>query len=503
MPRGAGGHPELLPREGETLDMLSGELRVLQRKDGHRFSTDDLLCAWFACTRAAERGIDVRRALDLGTGIGSVAMMVAWRLPAARFVAIEAQTTSVELCSRSLRYNGLEDRVELRHGDIRDASSWNDADAEAFDLVTGSPPYFDEKEGVVSTRPQRGPCRFEQRGGVEAYAQAAAFAAATDAVVALVHLFTERERVVRAARDSSLAIITTLPVVLREGREPHLALYELGRAGEATNQGAVRDPLVVRTRDGKRSQAYSAARLAMAFRRERVGYIGGDVRSDQDSNDRARRCSPRPERADTWCPERSLREWSPHSAPLPRRTRDRSVRHGMLLGCGTKVLELPGVWSTAVGYAGGFTPNPTYKEVCSGRTGHTEVVLVAFDPKVVSYETLLKVFWESHDPTQGMRQGNDVGTQYRSAIYTTTDAQAASAAASREAYARALREAGHGDVTTEIAAAPPLYWAEDYHQQYLAKNPDGYCGLGGTGVSCPVGVGVGVGAGVRGTLGHQ
>jgi peptide-methionine (S)-S-oxide reductase len=150
--------------------------------------------------------------------------------------------------------------------------------------------------------------------------------------------------------------------------------------------------------------------------------------------------------------------------------------------------ELPGVYSTAVGYAGGYTRNPSYEEVCSGRTGHTEVVRVVFDPAVTSYEQLLKVFWESHDPTQGMRQGGDVGTQYRSAIYTHGEAQRPAAEASRATYDAALRQAGHPPITTEIADAPTLYLAEDYHQQYLAKNPNGYCGIGGTGVSCPIGV---------------
>jgi peptide-methionine (S)-S-oxide reductase len=148
------------------------------------------------------------------------------------------------------------------------------------------------------------------------------------------------------------------------------------------------------------------------------------------------------------------------------------------------------VYTTAVGYAGGHTPNPTYEEVCSGRTGHAEVVLVVFDPEVITYEQVLKAFWEAHDPTQGMRQGNDVGTQYRSAIYTATPAQAKAAATSRDAYQGALSGAGRGEITTEIAEAGPFYYAEDYHQQYLAKNPAGYCGLGGTGVACPVGAGV-------------
>ncbi len=150
-----------------------------------------------------------------------------------------------------------------------------------------------------------------------------------------------------------------------------------------------------------------------------------------------------------------------------------------------------GVHVTAVGYAGGFTPNPTYEETCTGLTGHTEAVLVVYRPSVISYDDLLKIFWESHDPTQGMRQGNDVGTQYRSAIFATTDAQLEAARASAARYGRPLEAAGYGPITTEIAKAGPFYFAEDYHQQYLAKNPGGYCGLGGTGVSCPVGLKVG------------
>ena len=152
--------------------------------------------------------------------------------------------------------------------------------------------------------------------------------------------------------------------------------------------------------------------------------------------------------------------------------------------------QTPGVYTTAAGYAGGFTPNPTYEEVCSGRTGHAEAVLVVFDPAVVSYDQLLATFWESHDPTQGMRQGNDVGTQYRSAIYLSDESQRRAAEASREAYQSALRAAGHGEITTEIAPEPPYYYAEDYHQQYLAKNPRGYCPDHSTGVSCPIGLGV-------------
>jgi peptide-methionine (S)-S-oxide reductase len=161
---------------------------------------------------------------------------------------------------------------------------------------------------------------------------------------------------------------------------------------------------------------------------------------------------------------------------------------GCFWGAERKFWQAPGVYSTAVGYAGGPTPNPTYREVCSGMTGHTEVVLVVFDPKVTSYDALLRLFWENHDPTQGMRQGNDVGTQYRSAIYTFSPEQRRAADASRAAYQQRLDAANYGPITTEILDAPPFYYAEDYHQQYLHKNPAGYCGLGGTGVTCPIGV---------------
>jgi peptide-methionine (S)-S-oxide reductase len=169
-------------------------------------------------------------------------------------------------------------------------------------------------------------------------------------------------------------------------------------------------------------------------------------------------------------------------APFPAGAELAYFGLGCFWGAERKFWQTPGVLATAVGYAGGTTPNPTYEEVCTGRTGHTEVVLVAYDPKDVDYEELLKVFWESHDPTQGMRQGNDVGTQYRSAIYTTSPEQLAIAERTREAYQRELANAGHGPITTEIRPAPPFYYAEEYHQQYLAKNPNGYCGLGGCGV---------------------
>ena len=179
---------------------------------------------------------------------------------------------------------------------------------------------------------------------------------------------------------------------------------------------------------------------------------------------------------------------TPLEPPFPEGAELALFGMGCFWGAERMFWQAPGVISTSVGYAGGYTPNPTYEEVCSGRTGHNEVVRVVFDPSATSYEELLKLFWEGHDPTQGMRQGNDVGSQYRSGVYTYSDAQREAAEASREAYGRRLAEAGHGAITTEITDAPDFYYAEDYHQQYLAKVPNGYCGLGGTGVSCPVGV---------------
>jgi peptide-methionine (S)-S-oxide reductase len=179
---------------------------------------------------------------------------------------------------------------------------------------------------------------------------------------------------------------------------------------------------------------------------------------------------------------------APLRPPFPPGTARAVFGMGCFWGAERKFWETPGVVSTAAGYAGGFTPNPTYREVCSGQTGHAEVVLVVFDPGRVPYGQLLKVFWENHDPTQGMRQGNDQGTQYRSAIYTLDEAQALAARSSRDGYQQQLTAGGHGAITTEITPAPPFYYAEDYHQQYLAKNPGGYCGLGGTGVACPAGL---------------
>jgi peptide-methionine (S)-S-oxide reductase len=175
-------------------------------------------------------------------------------------------------------------------------------------------------------------------------------------------------------------------------------------------------------------------------------------------------------------------------APWPEGAEVAVVGMGCFWGAERMFWQLPGVYTTAVGYAGGYTPNPTYEETCSGRTGHTEAVLVVFDPAQISYESVLKVFWENHDPTQGMRQGNDVGSQYRSAIYTTSDAQVAAVERTKEMFAERLRTAGYGAITTEIAPLGDFFYAEPYHQQYLAKNPNGYCGIGGTGVSCPIGL---------------
>ena len=200
------------------------------------------------------------------------------------------------------------------------------------------------------------------------------------------------------------------------------------------------------------------------------------------------RATPIPTAATNYVTGRPLEE------PVPEGMAQAMFAMGCFWGVERLFWKLPGVYATEVGYAGGETPNPTYDEVCSGSTGHTEVVLVTYDPKVISYDELLKTFWEGHDPTQGMRQGNDVGTQYRSGIYPFTPEQRAAAEASKLAFGKKLKTAGFGAITTEIVDAPTFYHAEDYHQQYLAKNPRGYCGLGGTGVSCPVGLGQDIGA---------
>ena len=189
-------------------------------------------------------------------------------------------------------------------------------------------------------------------------------------------------------------------------------------------------------------------------------------------------------------PEAHFVNGHPLKPPFPQGVEMAMFALGCFWGAEKTFWETEGVYTTAVGYAGGYTPNATYQEVCSGMTGHTEVVLVVFDPKVISYEKLLKTFWEAHDPTQGMRQGGDVGTQYRSQIYTYSDEQKKAALASRGAYEEVLLAASHDPITTEIEDVPELYYAEDYHQQYLAKNPNGYCGHGGTGIACPTGLSV-------------
>ena len=195
-------------------------------------------------------------------------------------------------------------------------------------------------------------------------------------------------------------------------------------------------------------------------------------------------------------PEAHFVSGRPLAPPFPEWSESALVGMGCFWGAERLFWQAPGVHTTAVGYAGGFTPNPSYEEVCSGLTGHTEAVLVVFDPRLTSYEEMLRIFWEGHDPTQGMRQGNDVGTQYRSALYHYSEEQRHAAEATAEAYQERLRQAGYGAITTEIAPAGEFYYAEDYHQQYLAKVPDGYCGIGGTGVACPTGLaGVAEGAG--------
>jgi tRNA1(Val) A37 N6-methylase TrmN6 len=254
-----------MPGEGESLDMLSGDWRIFQRRDGHRYSTDDLLCAWFAHACATARGVRVERALDLGTGIGSVAMMIGWRYPKARVVGVEAQTISADLFARSIRFNGASDRFELRRGDLRDPSLV--PSCRAFDLVTGSPPYFDESDGVVSEMPQRGPCRFEQRGGVEGYVDTGARALADEGVMVLVHTWAARVRIADAAANARLVLATTRPIVLREGREPHLGLYELAHVearGRVAESSATR-PMVIRDLRGARTAEYSAARQSIGF----------------------------------------------------------------------------------------------------------------------------------------------------------------------------------------------------------------------------------------------
>ena len=213
-----------------------------------------------------------------------------------------------------------------------------------------------------------------------------------------------------------------------------------------------------------------------------MGWLGRSVAMPERDQALTGRDTPIP------VPEHHFVLGTPLVVPFPEGTEQAIFGLGCFWGAERDFWQVDGVYTTAVGYAGGYTPNPTYEEVCSGRTGHTEAVLVVYFSATTDYDELLRVFWEHHDPTQGMRQGNDVGTQYRSAILTTSQAQRASAEQSRDRYQAVLRDAGHGEITTEIAEAGPFYYAEEYHQQYLAKNPGGYCGLGGTGVACPIGL---------------
>jgi tRNA1(Val) A37 N6-methylase TrmN6 len=262
-PAGASNDPALRPRAGETLDALSGDWRIFQRRDGHRYSTDDLLTAWYGVHSAARLGVGVHTALDLGAGIGSVAMMVAWRLPLARVVGIEAQEMSATLFARSVRYNGASDRITVCHGDLRDPSLLRPLEGRC-DLVTGSPPYLPHGRGTASLRPQCDPCRFERRGGVEDYARAAALALSSDGVFALVHEHAAHDRVRAAGEAAGLHLHRRRPILFRDGRAPLIALYALTRT---SRNGAYLDepPLVIRTRGGERGEEYRAVRGDMGF----------------------------------------------------------------------------------------------------------------------------------------------------------------------------------------------------------------------------------------------
>jgi tRNA1(Val) A37 N6-methylase TrmN6 len=262
LPAGARGDPSLLPGPGETLDHLAGEWRIFQRRDGHRWSTDDFLTAWYACRLVEEQGLPVRRCVDLGAGIGSVALLVAWKLPQARVVGVEAQELSAALFERSVRFDGALERVLVRRGDLRDPAALPEAGV--FDLATGSPPYLAEGQGSASVRPQCDPCRFERRGGVEDYARAAARALRPGGLFVLVHQWTARNRVREAGRPAGLALWRAQPVVFREGRPPHIAAYAL-RAASDPSAVEVEPELVVRTASGERSHTYRATRAWMGL----------------------------------------------------------------------------------------------------------------------------------------------------------------------------------------------------------------------------------------------
>ena len=266
LPAGDGGDPTLLPGEGETLDALAGEWRIFQRRDGHRYSTDDLLTAWYAASLWATRGPELARYVDLGAGIGSVAMIAAWRLRHAAVLAIEAQALSSALCARSLRYNGLTGRATAICGDLRTVAFSTERSGWA-ELVTGSPPYFPVGSGTVSRRPQCDPCRFERRGGVEAYAAAAAHLLQPGGLFVLVHEDRASQRVLAAGRDAGLHPCRRRAVVFREGRAPLIALYafEKPAADRPTPTCLEETPLLIRTRDGQRSPEYRALREWIGF----------------------------------------------------------------------------------------------------------------------------------------------------------------------------------------------------------------------------------------------
>jgi tRNA1(Val) A37 N6-methylase TrmN6 len=253
---------DLVPGAGETLDHLNGDWRIFQRLDGHRYSTDDLLTAWYACHVAADLALRVESHLDLGTGVGSVAMIGAWKLRPSWTVGIEAQALSASLMRRSLRYNGIADRALVRVGDLRDPALI--PEGRIFDLVTGSPPYLAREQGVASERPQCAPCRFEWRGGAEAYAEAAARALAPRGVYVLVHEFRARERVRAASAVAGLRLTRVLPVIFCEGRPPHIAVYASRREPCAGEERA-EEPLLIRRADGSRSDAYRSARAWLGF----------------------------------------------------------------------------------------------------------------------------------------------------------------------------------------------------------------------------------------------
>jgi tRNA1(Val) A37 N6-methylase TrmN6 len=260
IPPGAQGDPSLAPGPDETLDAFAGHWRLFQLRHGHRYSTDDLLAAWYAVTNCRDRGLTPKNTLDLGCGIGSVGLFVAWSFPKTRLTGIEAQEVSARLARRSIRYNGLADRAEVREGDLRTGVPEG-----AFDLVTGSPPYWDPEAGTLSDAPQKAPCRFEQRGGVEDYCMAAASALAPQGLFALVMDGRQRERVVAGAREAGLAILSIRDVIPRAGKDTLMVLAAMTHAGTATEAPREEPPLILRERDGARTDEFRAIRLQMGM----------------------------------------------------------------------------------------------------------------------------------------------------------------------------------------------------------------------------------------------